>query len=162
MKKLLCSLSLTVSLAVLINGCVSYQLPKPEIATQSSKSDLSAFKKFYVIRDDESGAQDEKHVLVLQAVQDVLSDHGMPATAGPLSATPKDTECKVIIHDTWFWDMHWYLLSLDVKFYDATSNTLLATGYDRRAQPSIRRSPEFMANELIEAIFPTSAGTKMP
>ena|ERR1022692_420082 len=162
MKQLFCPLLITACLALLTTGCVTNQLPKPEIATQSTKADLSGLKKFYVARDDEAGAQDEKHLVALHAVQEVLTDHGMPATSGLLSAMPTDTECKVIIHDKWFWDVHEYLLSLDIKFYDAHSGALLASGHDRRAHPTIRRSPEFMANELIEAIFPTSSGANNP
>ena len=164
MKKLFCPLLITSCLAWLTTGCATNhnQLPKPEISTQSPRADLSGLKKFYVSRDDEAGTQDEKHFLGLHAVQDVLTDHGMPATSGLLSAMPTDTECKVIIHDKWFWDVHEYLLSLDIKFYDAHSGALLASGHDRRAHPTIRRSPEFMANELIEAIFPTSSGANNP
>jgi len=160
MKKLFFPLLMAACLAWLTTGCSTTVLPKPEISTQSTKADLSGLKKFYVLRDDEAGAQDEKHLRGLHAVQDVLTDHGMPATSGLLSAMPADTECKVIIHDHWFWDVHWYLLSLDIKLYDAHSGALLASGFDRRAHPTIRRSPEFMANELIEAIFPASGGAK--
>ena len=117
-------------------------------------------KHFYVSRDDEGGAQDEKHLRGLHAVQEALSDHDLPATSGLLSAMPANTECKVIIHDQWFWDVQWYLLSLDIQFYDARSNALLASGHDRRALPAIRRDPEFMANELIEAILPAVGGAK--
>jgi hypothetical protein len=159
MKTLLCPLLLV---AWLTAGCVHTQLPKPEIATLSPSVDLSRLKTFYVSRDNESGAEGKKHSLGLSAVQDVLTDHGMPATSGLLSAMPTDTECKVIIHDKWFWDVHWYLLSLDIKFYDPHSGALLASGHDRRAHPSIRRSPEFMANELIEAILPPSGRAKNP
>ena len=123
---------------------------------------MHGLKKFYVMRDDEAGAQDDKHLRGLHAVQETLTDHGMPATSGLLSAMPADTECKVIIHDKWFWDTYWYLLSLDIKFYDTRSGALLASGYDRRALPAIRRDPEFMADELIEAIIPTSGGVKNP
>ena len=158
MKKLICQLLIAVCLTT---GCETVA-PQPEIATQRPTADLSRLKKFYVVRDDEAGAQDERHLQGLHAVQMALTEHGMPATAGLLSAMPADTECKVIIHDKWFWDVHWYLLSLDIQFYDAKSGTLLASGHDRRAHPSIRRSPEFMANELIEAIFPASGGTKNP
>ena len=160
MKKLFCPLLITSCLAWLTTGCATNhnQLPKPEISTQSPRADLSGLKKFYVSRDDEAGTQDEKHFLGLHAVQDVLTDHGMPATSGLLSAMPADTGCKVIIHDHWFWDLQWYLLSLDIKFYDVHSGAVLASGHSRRAAPVLRRPPEFMANELIEAIFPLSGG----
>jgi len=120
--------------------------------------EMSRMKTFYVSRDDESGAQDEKHLKTLHAVQEALTEHGFPATSGLLSAMPADTECKVIIHDKWFWDTYWYLLFLDIKFYDAHSGTLLASGHDVRSAPPTRRDPDFMANELIETLFPASVG----
>ena len=120
--------------------------------------EMSRLKKFYVARDDEAGAQDDKHLKGLNAVQQALTEHGFPATSGLLAAMPSDTECKVIIHDKWFWDTYWYLLYLDIKFYDARSGALLASGHDVRSAPATRRNPDFMANELIEAIFPASAG----
>jgi hypothetical protein len=162
MRKLICPLLIAACLAWLTTGCATNELPKPEISTQSPGTDLRGLKNFYVSRDDEAGAQDEKHLRGLHAVQEALTDHGMPATSGLLSAMPADTDCKVIIHDKWFWDTYWYLLTLDIKFYDAHSGALLASGSDRRAHPAIRRDPEFMANELIEAIFPASGGTKNP
>ena len=122
---------------------------------------MSAFKKFYVSRDDEAGAQDEKHLKTLQAVQEAFTEHGFPATSGLQSAMPADTDCKVIIHDRWFWDTAWYLLFLDIKCYDAHSGVLLASGHDVRSAPATRREPDFMANELVEAIFPgTNTGAK--
>jgi len=153
MEKLFCPLLMA---AWLTAGCAT---PKPEISTQSPRADLSGLKTFYVSRDDEAKAQDEKHLRGLHAVQEALTGHGMPATSGLLSAMPVDTGCKVMIHDHWFWDLQWYLLSLDMKFYDAHSGQLLASGFCRRAAPAIRRSPEFMANELVEAILSTCGGT---
>jgi hypothetical protein len=157
MEKQFSQLLIAACLAWLTIGCASNVLPKPEISTQSPTVDLSRLKKFYVSRDNETSAQDEKHLQGLQAVQEALTDHGFPATSGLLSAMPPDTDCKVIIHEHWFWDVYWYLLSLDIKFYDTHSGALLASGHDRRAHPTIRRSPEFMANELIDAIFPPQA-----
>ena len=162
MKELFYPLFMSACLTWLSTGCATNELPKPVITTQSPTADLSRLKHFYVSRDDEAGAQDEKHLQGLHAVQEALTDHGMPATSGLLSAMPADTECKVIIHDKWFWDYRWYLLSLDIKFYDARSSALLASGQDQRAHPTIRRSPEFMANELIEAIILASGGAKNP
>jgi hypothetical protein len=118
--------------------------------------DLSTLKKFYVSRDDESKAQNERHQQALHAVQEALTDHGLPATSGPQSAMPADTECKVLVHDRWFWDTYWYLLDLNIQLYDAHSGKLLAAARSRRAAPEFRRSPEFMANELVESLSPGS------
>ena len=154
MKKLIWAL---IILAGLTAGCMT-NIPKPEISVHYPTTDISGIKKFYVARDDEPHAQDEKHLRGLHAVQEALIEHGFPATSGLLSAMPSDTECKVIIHDRWFWDLAWYQLSLDLQFYDAHSGVLLASGHSRRDAPTIRRSPEFMAYELVEAIFPATIG----
>jgi hypothetical protein len=162
MKNLFFPLLIAGCLAWLSSGCATNELPKPEISTQSPTADLSRFKHFYVSRDDEADARDQKHLRGLNAVQQALTDHGMSAASGLPSAAPANTECKVVIHDKWFWDVQWYLLSLDISFYDARSNALLASGHDRRALPAIRRDPEFMANELIEAILAGSSGAQQP
>jgi hypothetical protein len=150
------SLLIAALLVCFVTGCQTYTLPKPEISVQHPTAELNRLKKFYVVRDEEKGAQDEKHLRGLHAVQNVLTDNGMQATSGLLSAMPVDTEYKVVIHDKWFWDTYWYLLSLDIKFYDVHSGRLLASGYSRRAPPPIRRSPETMANEVFDAIFPVA------
>ena len=144
-------------LACLSSGCATYTLPKPVFLIQSPKVDFKELKKLYISRDDEADAQGERTLRVFRAVQEALAGQGIPTTYGLLSAMPSDTECKVLINDKWWWDMDWYLLSLDIKFYDARSGKLLAFGYTRRAHPTIRRSPEFMTNELIDAIFPASS-----
>ena len=159
MNKLFCSLLIAICLAWLTTGCASIQ---PGITTQSPMVDMKGLKKFYVARDDEAGVQDEKHLKTLRAVQEALTGHGFPATSGLQSAMPADTDCKVIIHDKWFWDLEWYLLYLDIKFYDARSGKLLASGHDCRSAPVTRRDLDFMANELIEAVFPASVGGTKP
>src|SRR5664280_980598 len=108
MKKLLCPLLIA---AWLTSGCASTQLPKPQVSIQSPRSDMSGLKTFYVSREHEAGAENERHLQGLHAVQAALADHGMPAASGLLSAMPTDTGCKVIIRDHWFWDTYWYLLS---------------------------------------------------
>jgi hypothetical protein len=159
MKRVFCPLLVIVWLTA---GYATAQPPKPEISIQSPKSDMSGIRTFYVACDNEAGShkEKEKHKLALNAVQKALTDHGMPATSGLLSAMPAGTESKVIIQDRWFGYTDEYLPSLDIKFYDARSGALLASGQDKRTQPAIRRSPEFVANELIEAIFPVASGGK--
>ncbi len=150
---------MAAALVWLTTGCASIQ---PGIITQSPTVHMSGFKKFYVVRDDEAGAQDDKHLKTLHAVQEALTEHGFPAASGLLAAMPADTDCKVVIHDKWFWDTYFYLLYLDIKFYDARSGALLASGHDVRSAPNTRRDPDFMANELMDAIFPASGGSPRP
>jgi hypothetical protein len=158
-----CPLLIAACFACLTTGCGNGAPDlTPGIKTQLPTVDFSGMRKFYVSRDVESKAPDDEHLESLRAVQDALTGHGMPATSGLLSAMPADTQCKVLIHDQWFWDMGSYLLWLDIKFYDARSGALLASGHDLRSAPPTRRSPAFMANELIEAIFPATAGGTRP
>ena len=162
-KQLFRPLLLAAFLACLAPGCATQVIvPKPELAAQLPVVNMSGMKKFYVVHDVEAGRQDDKHFRSLHAVQEALTDHGMPATSGLLSAMPGDTDCKVVIQDHWFWDTYWYLLSLDIKFYDAHSGNLLASGHERRAPPVMRRTPEFMANEVVEAVFPSSLEGSKP
>ena len=106
--------------------------------------------------------QDEKHLQGLHAVQEALTDHGMAATSGLLSAMPADTDCKVIIHDRWFWDTYWYLCPWISTFTMLAPVPYWLPGMISEPFRDIRRTPEFMANELIAAIFSVPAVTKSP
>lgn len=162
-KQIFCPLLVAAFLACLAPGCATRVIaPKPELAAQLPIINMSGMKKFYVVHDVEAGRQDDKHLRSLHAVEQALTDHGMPATSGLVSAMPGDTDCKVVIQDHWFWDTYWYLLSLDLKFYDARSGNLLASGHERRAPPVMRRTAEFMANEVVEAVFPSSLEGSKP
>jgi hypothetical protein len=155
MKTIHYSILLALLLTWLTTGCESI---KPGVAVKYPTVDMSKFKTFYVARDDDSDAQNERHVRTLHAVQDALADHGMAATSGMQSAIPANTDCKVIIHDKWFWDLSWYLLYLDIKFYDARSGQLLASAHDVRSAPGDRRDPDYMANEALESILHPTSG----
>ena len=125
-------------------------MPKPEIsANHSLGADLSKVKKFYIAYDKEPN---ERHARTLRAVQASLASRGT-AGMGLGSAMPPDTECKVVVEDHWFWDVHWYQLKLEISLFDARTGALLGSGSSRRADPSLRRGPEFMANEVLDAIY---------
>ena len=162
-KQLFCPLLVAVFLACLAPGCATQVfVPKPDLSAQSPTVNMSGMKKFYVVHAEEAGGQDDKHARSLHAVEQALTDHGFSAASGLVSAMPSDTDCKVTVHDHWFWDTYWYLLSLDLKFYDARSGNLLAAGHERRAPPVMRRTAEFMANEVVEAVFPSSLEGSKP
>jgi hypothetical protein len=150
-------------LACLAPGCATRVIvPNPELAAQKPAVNMSGMKKFYVVHAEEAGRQDDKHLRSLHAVELALTDHGFSAASGLVSAMPSDTDCKVVIRDHWFWDTYWYLLSLDLKFYDARSGNLLASGLENRAAPVMRRTAEFMADEVVEAVFPSSLEGSKP
>lgn len=150
-------------LVCLAPGCATRAfVPRPDLSAQPPTVNMNGMRKFYVAHEEEAGRQDDRHLRSLHAVERALTDHGFPAASGLISAMPTDTDCKVLIQDHWFWDTYWYLLSLDVKFYDARSGNLLASVRERRAPPVMRRSSEFMANEVVEAVFPSSLEGSKP
>jgi hypothetical protein len=162
-KQLFGPLLVAAFLACLAPGCSTQPfIPRPELGAQPPVVSMSGMKKFYVVHADESGRQDDKHTRSLHAVAQALTDHGFAAGSGLVGAIPSDTDCKVVIEDHWFWDTYWYLLSLDLKVYDARSGKLLASGHERRAPPIMRRTAEFMASDVVEAVFPASLEGSKP
>jgi hypothetical protein len=143
------ALFLASVLIVLCCGCAS-MVPKPEIsATRSLGADLGKLKKFYIAYDKEPN---ERHARTLRAVQTSLASRGTAGMGMP-SGMPPDTECKVVVRDHWFWDLQWYQLKLEISLFDPHTGALLGSGSSQRADPSLRRGPEFMANEVLDAIY---------
>jgi hypothetical protein len=124
-------------------------MPQPE-KHAARYEDLTKLKIYYVTPEKPSEKANERHQKTLEAVEDALRGRGYTVASGSASAMPADTQCKVLVNDHWFWDMGWYLLRLDLQMLDARNGTLLADGWVRRAAPSLRREPAFMANELLD------------
>jgi hypothetical protein len=129
-------------------------LPLPEIKVGiHDPAALGAMKSFYVALDESSQSKDEDDDKALNAVQQALAARGLVATGGPLSAMPGSTDCKVIVRPHWFWDMGKYLLRLEVELSDNKTGKNVGYAGSWRGAPRLRRTPEFMAKELIEAIY---------
>jgi len=128
--------------------------PRPEIMVGvNDRSALDAMKSFYVVLDPSADSTDEDNATALKAVQQALAARGGVATVGPVSAIPASIDCKVIVRPQWFWDMGKYLLVLYVEFSDNRTGKIVVYASSHRAHPIVRRPSEFMANELVEAIY---------
>jgi len=95
----------------------------------------------YVVKDDTTGDT--------TPVEQELTQRKFQVKSGPQEAAPKDIDCLVKSQQRWMWDLTMYLLELKVDFLDPKTGALFASG--RIYRPSlIRRSPEFMAHEVME------------
>ena len=115
-------------------------------------TDLTEYRTFYL---EHLPADERKINLVIKGVMEKL---GLATTTGPASEAPKDVDVTVTYEDRWMWDMAMYMLSLKIDLHDASTKVLLATGQTYYSS-LIRKSPEFMAREILEAMF---VGRKEP
>ena len=112
--------------------------------------DMGRYQSFYVV--SEKADSDVAAALVKD-----LSTRGLSVTRGPdSSASSSPSDCKVVFHDKWMWDMTMYLLELKLEMVDARSGALLASGRCYRTSV-VRKSPEVMVKEITDLIFGTKA-----
>jgi hypothetical protein len=145
-------------MTVILSGCAT---PQPEKHAERY-ADLTSLRKYYVTSEKPPQNLNERQRKTLKAVEDAVAGRGHTVGSGDVVAMPADTECKVVVEDHWFWDMGWYLLKLDIKLVDARNGTSLGWGWVRRAHPSLRRQPAFMANELLDDINQSLVTGKAP
>lgn len=107
---------------------------------------LHAYKTFYVVQH----AKDTRHLDKI--IRDQMRGIGLKAESGPAGSKPPGMDVIVTYEDRWTWDVTMYLLSLSIDLRDSRNDLLLATGKSYRFSFA-RKPPEFMAREILEAIF---------
>ncbi|WHI52761.1 hypothetical protein P3339_08360 [Microbulbifer sp. MLAF003] len=68
------------------------------------------------------------------------------------SDTSKDYDVKIVYGGQWQWDVTWYLLNVDIRFYEKESSLLLASAYSHRTS-LVRKKPSQVVDEAISALF---------
>lgn len=68
------------------------------------------------------------------------------------SDTSKDYDVKIVYGGQWQWDMTWYLLNVDIRFYEKEPSLLLASAYSHRTS-LVRKNPTEVVDEAISALF---------
>jgi hypothetical protein len=53
----------------------------------------------------------------------------------------------------WQWDVTWYLLDFNIKFYDLNSSFLIASAQSSRTS-LVRKEPTVMVKEALDKLFP--------
>ena len=143
MKSIKALVMLLVMVSIAATGCA--RLSKLT-ARVTPNTDLSKCETYYVIR----------HTKDVRKIDEIIRSEmqvmGLKAESGTLSSKPLDIGIIVTYEDRWTWDMSNYLLSLTIDLRDSKNNVLLATGQSYRTS-MVRKSPEFMAREILESIF---------
>jgi len=107
---------------------------------------IKDYRTFYV----ENHAADKRQLDIM--IRDEMNRLGLAATAGPASDRPTSVDAVVTYEDRWMWDITMYMLSLQINVRDASNEILIATG--KTAYTSLNReSPDYMAREILTAIF---------
>lgn len=136
------SLVLLAALAgVPLAGCAS-QLK----ANVASGVVLNEDDRYYVVRrfGDERG--------VGELIRDSLRRRGRTAELGEETDMPDETDVVVRYQDEWQWDMTWFLLSLDVRFLDPVTASVLASATNQRSS-LVRKPKETMVEQALDALF---------
>jgi len=129
-------------LLAVLQGCAIDR----ERASVSPDIDLSAFKRFYVIK----FAPDGRGINQIIATQ--LERRGFAASTGADDAAPKDADAIVTYQDRWQWDLSMYMIELRIFMREPRTDNLLAAGNSLHTSLN-RRSPEEMVSEVLSSIF---------
>ena len=130
-------------LVVVLMGCSTL---KP--ATVMQHETIVATKTAYIVDTDESSAEMEL------AVQKAMMQLGIATSNGPLASKPQDVDIYVKCVDTWMWDFHMYLTTLNVSVYDnATDQLIAAGGFNNRVFLHGYPDADQVAIDVVNSIF---------
>lgn len=133
-------------LAVVLSGCSS-----TKTAQQFGSRPIQSYKSAYLVMHEDA---DED---VGAGLQEALVQHGVQATAGPVEQKPKNVQFYVTFVDHWSWDMTMYLRSLDVRFIDNASGTVIASANYKNAHFHGFPDRKQTAIDLVDKIYNPSA-----
>ena len=132
--------AIIISLLVLSSGCASIE------STRIPGSSLENIETLYVQRlsPDQRGVE--------KIIADELTKMGLTSLYGDSDISPVPVDALVTYQDNWQWDITMYMLRLSIQIRDPNTKSLLAEAESYR--PSLqRKSPNFMAREVLESIF---------
>jgi hypothetical protein len=134
------SFVLILSVAALIVGCANLN------SSRAPGADLSKIKTIYVqkLAGEDWGAD--------KLIVTALETRGYQASSGISATPPTPVDATLTYEDKWMWDMTMYMIRLTIQIRDPSSGAIIASAESYR--PSLeRKSPEFMVNEVLDAIF---------
>jgi hypothetical protein len=86
-------------------------------------------------------------------IQEALTQHGVTAQVGSLAQKPKDAAFYVEYEDHWRWDLAMYLYSLDIRFKDNTTGTIIGSGSFRQGAFHDFPNPREKTFEVVDSIY---------
>ena len=126
----------------MLSGCSSQMLK----SDADPNVDLTQLKQFYVRKLPADGRGVEK------LIASQLTKMGFQATSGTESKPPGPVDAIVSYEDRWVWDITMYMLQIEIKLHDPKTDFIFATGVSQRTS-LVRKSPEFMIDEVLREIF---------
>lgn len=111
---------LLLAVAFLSGGCATFQ----RVDVLLEQTELSLRTAAFVPQEGNSPSMDD-------AIQFALLSHGIAIKAPLPAGTRKADDVDIIVTyvDVWRWDISMYLKSLDIRFYDARTGTLMVSGH---------------------------------
>ncbi|MEX2961555.1 hypothetical protein [Microbulbifer sp. TYP-18] len=86
-----------------------------------------------------------------QIIQRQLQEQGFNILLDTLGAID-NYDIKIVYGGQWQQDITWYLLNVDIRFYEKESGLLLASAYSYRTS-LVRKKPEEIINEAISKLL---------
>lgn len=88
-----------------------------------------------------------------ELIRTSLEQRGLDAKSGFADRMPNGVDVVVRYGSRWQWDITWYLLELDVRFYEPESSLLIASANSLRTSLA-RKSPDDVVAEVLNQLFP--------
>jgi hypothetical protein len=138
-------LVVVVTASLLLAGCFSAQ--SGGYVAPGSRLDPAA-RYFIVFTGSDEQALHEVIARELQA-------RGVAATTGFEDKVPPGTDILVRYAGQWQWDITWYLLDVQLQFYRAGTDELVASGQAFRTSLA-RKAPDAMVKVALDGAFGAS------
>lgn len=134
------NLSLAISCALFLTGCVNIATAKVEPG-----ANLASIKTMYVkqLPADKRG--------VNEIVADKFRSKGVKVKTG-VDDPSEPVDALVTYADKWMWDITMYMIELNLAVREPKSQTPIATGYSKHGSLT-RLSPKEMVDEVVDNIY---------
>jgi hypothetical protein len=108
--------------------------------------ELSVYQSFFVVEEEDDRRE------VGRTIAGELANMGFDTSIGNISEVSDSIEVLVRYDAKWSWDITFYLLSLNIRFLDASSHAPLATATSEHSSIS-RKTKKGMTEEVLGNIF---------
>ena len=112
--------------------------------------DLNQLESAYVIKHENSTRDIDVFI------QNALLARGLNVSSGPQINKPDDVDFYVRYIDRWKWDMAMYLKSLQIQFYDNSTNMLIGSAKFQNSWLHSFPNTEEKTAEVVNSIFETN------
>jgi hypothetical protein len=140
--------------AVLLGGIMLYLTgcANQSTAKLMPGTDINKLKSFYLVQIPDDNKEENTHSLIKAN----LEKRGFKVSSGLQTQPPYNADAVVSYEDKWMWDITLYMMALDIKIKDPSTEAPLAVGHSLHGSLT-RKSPTEMVDEVLTNIFNAKA-----